>query len=185
MVVCLAFSVVLHAAFFVFSSFGGGFPKVDARRHTRLSAIISIPTSLAAKDALTRMISEYRVPAKGDRGIAEGFDFRDLQKESVHVSSSLVVSSPEDLDKRIEALVEPVLEPEYGFSDDAFGRVVLNLLISDSGSVVWVGVAETDLDAVSTRYIVKAFGSTKFSIPVLAGKPVYTIIQVEVGVGQQ
>lgn len=178
------FSVVLHAAFFVLSSFGGGFPKVDARRHTRLSAIISIPTPLAARDALTRIISEYRVPAKRDPGGAESADSRGVQQESEQVSSSLVVG-PEDLDKRIEALAEPQIEPEYGFSDDAIGRVVLNLLISDTGSVAWVGVAATDLDAVSTRYIVKSFGSTRFSPPVVGGRPVYTMIQVEVRVGQQ
>lgn len=181
---CLAFSVVLHATFVVLSSFGGGFSKVDARRHVRIAAIISMPTPSAKKDVLTRFNNDYRVPLKRDPSAAVSLDAQDLQKESEQVSSSLVIN-PEDLDKRIEAVVEPQLEPEYGFSDDATGRVVLNLLISDTGSVVWVGVAATDLDAVSTRYIAKAFGATKFSSPVVGGRPVYTMIQVEVGVGRQ
>jgi hypothetical protein len=181
---CLAFSVVLHAAFLVFSSFGGSFPKVDVRRHARISATISIPSPSAKRDGLARINNEYRIPAKRQQGLAESADGQDFQKESAQPSSSLVID-PEDLDKSIVSLAEPELEPEYGFSDDAIGRVVLNLLISDTGSVVWVGVASADLDAVSTRYIVKAFASAKFSTPVVGGRPVYTMIQVEVRVGQQ
>lgn len=176
--------MVLHAAFFVLSSFGGSFPKVDVRRHPRISAIISTPSQTAKREVLTRINNEYRIPATRQQRLAESTDAQVLQNESAQPSSSLIID-PADLDTRIVPLAELELEPEYGFSDDAIGRVILNLLISDTGAVVWVGVASADLDAISTSYIVKAFASAKFSTPLVAGRPVYTMIQVEVGVGRQ
>lgn len=173
------FSVGLHLLLLVIFSFGSA----------RIQAIDGAPVPLRAKivggsvstPALAKALidTNHRVQPQG------AAETRVVQKKMGWggLASSLVANSA-DLDQVLVIETEPELEPAYGFSDDAQGLVVLNVLISDSGAVVWVGVSEAALDLGATEYLVKAFGSAKFSQPLVHGRPVYTMIQVEVGVGR-
>ena len=78
------------------------------------------------------------------------------------------------LDALPQVIVEPNIEPDYGFADDVGGQVVLGLLIGTDGSVVWVGVESSEVDQPTTDYLVRAFENTSFEVPTSEGGRVRT-----------
>lgn len=84
-----------------------------------------------------------------------------------------IVADEETLDSTPEPIVEPKIEPDYGFADDVKGVISLSLLINTEGKVVFDLIVHNDLDEATTRYLLQQFRTLRFSPPTSRGIPVY------------
>lgn len=84
-----------------------------------------------------------------------------------------IVAVGEELDAAPLPIVDPVVEPEYGFADDVDGVITLSLLVDTEGRVVFDFVVNNDFDEPTTGYLRQQFRSLRFRPPTSNGKPVY------------
>lgn len=91
-----------------------------------------------------------------------------------------ILRMPSELDRLPVPLSIPELEPEYGFADDAGGRIVINLLIGRDGSVIWLYVESSEAGPSATEYVTQMFRLSRFEAPTFLGVPVVTFTKIEV-----
>lgn len=84
-----------------------------------------------------------------------------------------IVATGDELDEPLSPIVDPVVEPEYGFADDVGGSITLSLLVNTEGWVVFDLVEKNDFDVPTTVYLRQQFRALRFSPPTSNGRPVY------------
>lgn len=89
------------------------------------------------------------------------------------VTTDQIVAVGNELDQTPQPILDPVVEPDYGFADDVGGSITLKLLVDTEGHVVFDLVEENDLDEPTTRYLRQQFRSLQFGPPTTNGKSVY------------
>lgn len=93
-------------------------------------------------------------------------------RDSTSVGTQIVAVGGE-LDAVLFPIIEPVVEPEYGFADDVEGVITLSLLVNTEGKVVFDLVVSNDFDEPTTEYLLQQFRSLRFGSPTSKGRPVY------------
>ena len=163
--VSLFLSLILHVSlcFFVI---GNG--TVSESTRYPLSVVLAgggSGGSLPSPSHFASSAVEQKNVRESSQGIVSG------QKGSA--ASPKIVAVGDELDAPLLPLVDPVVEPEYGFADDVGGAITLSLLINTEGRVVFDLVVNNDFDEPTTGYLRQQFRALRFRPPTSDGKPVY------------
>lgn len=105
-----------------------------------------------------------------------------IREEHESPTSSRIVALGDGLDELPLPIVDPIVEPEYGFADDVGGVITLSLLVNTEGRVVFDVVLSNDFDESTTLYLRQQFRSLRFSPPTSKGKPVYAWLSYVVNI---
>ena len=182
LVFALLLSLGAHTAFFSLSVWymGGTKSKAGSFDLPTLAVLVSVAEHSESAIAATQSAVPETLPSTVDAKRISNHVSIQGKTESNNASSSPLVLMADALDAQLQVIVEPNVEPDYGFADDVGGQVVLGLLIGTDGSVVWVGIESSEVDQPTTDYLVRAFGGTSFDVPTFRGRPVYALLRVEV-----
>lgn len=150
------------------NGFERALPRIEARlvvAKTSDRQVDASPISLSYQDAVA------------DRSLGMASPDTDVVRAH-ELRKALRLSS--ELDRELVAIAVPDLEPDYGFANDAGGRIILNLLVAGDGSVRWVYVESSEADPSVTEYIARMFQFGRFESPTFLGVPVMAFTKVEV-----
>jgi TonB family protein len=189
LIVALACSAVLHALAFIVPSLGERLPEfrfaVSGANRSPYPLTATLVLRGAHRFSAAPLQAEgENVPRTSISGRAASNAIRPEEPGSARIGALPIRSqayySTDQLSRRPQPLAAAELDPEQTKPVVASGKVVLKLWISDTGSVAEVEVESSDMPAMFTRTAVAAFKRLRFVPGERDGRPVGTVITIEV-----
>lgn len=85
-----------------------------------------------------------------------------------------------DLDAAPVPIEDINLDPPEGLAREVHGKIVLSILIGESGEVLWSIVENSELEPGITNHVREKFGAIRFTPPRVRGMAVSTLIRIEI-----
>lgn len=170
-------SILAHVSLLAWQSTDETHTSSHRRLDFKLSQKQPTKRMAMAKDPKLDQNSDELFPA-----IQETNSIDEIPNNSPNFPGRVALGSNE-LDSPLILAEELALEPDGGYPAELEGKVRLDLLISEQGEVVWIGMASSDINASALQFIVGKFSNAKFSIPRLRGQPTKVLIQIEILIG--